>query len=411
MSTVATRRFGAASLRTLVHGLASALDREWVSSPAGRYPVVSGELWSARQRRGHSLHEVSYRACFKAELPRYFITRLSSPGEIVLDPFAGRGTTVLEANLLGRAGIANDVNPLAQRLLAPRTRPPTLEEVRDRLRRNPLDANRKRTADPRLRPFYHRDTLHEMLNLRDYLAEHRDPIDAFIEVTAVTRLWGHSAGFFSVYSLPPNQAPSAAAQRRINARLGQRPGYRAIAPRILAKARTLLRDVTPAQRDRLGMASARNRYTCDDSRALHALGDASVDLVITSPPFLDQADYLADNWLKMWFLGIDDGDLAGRLVRTPDLAAWEDFMHATLRELHRVLKPGRACVVEVGEVARRGVRIDLDRRIAERAAQAGFEVVGVLINAQRCTKTAHIFRVTNNERGTNTNRMVVLRKP
>src|SRR5262249_22627112 len=183
----------------------------------------------------------------------------------------------------------------------------------------PLDAPRRGRPDGRLLPFYHRDTLREILNLRDYLATHRDPIDAFIEVTAVTRLWGHSGGFFSVYSLPPNQAPSAAAQRRINARRAQRPAYRPIAPRILAKARSLLRDVTAAQRTALVATSAANRYACDDSRALRSLGDASVDLIVTSPPFLDQADYLADNWLKMWFLGIDRDDLAGRLVHTPDL--------------------------------------------------------------------------------------------
>lgn len=58
----------------------------------GGIPYHVNEYWTARQRQSHALHEVSYRACFKAELPRFFIGRLTEPGEVVYDPFMGRGT-------------------------------------------------------------------------------------------------------------------------------------------------------------------------------------------------------------------------------------------------------------------------------------------------------------------------------
>ena len=61
------------------------------------------EFWTSRQRAAHSLHEVSYRACFKPQLPRFFIDRFTAPGDLVYDPFMGRGTTVIEAALAGRA--------------------------------------------------------------------------------------------------------------------------------------------------------------------------------------------------------------------------------------------------------------------------------------------------------------------
>src|SRR6188768_3788849 len=48
------------------------------------------EFWTSRQRAAHSLHEVSYRACFKPQLPRFFIERLTKPGDLVYDPFMGR---------------------------------------------------------------------------------------------------------------------------------------------------------------------------------------------------------------------------------------------------------------------------------------------------------------------------------
>src|SRR3989344_6709256 len=71
------------------------------------------EFWTSKQRQGCSLHEISYRACFKPELPRFFVQLLTNKGDVVYDPFAGRGTTVIEAGLMGRRVIANDINPLS----------------------------------------------------------------------------------------------------------------------------------------------------------------------------------------------------------------------------------------------------------------------------------------------------------
>src|SRR5262245_59940090 len=84
--------------------------------PDGRtaeVPAYVNEFWTAKQRQASSLHEVSYRACFKPQLPRFFIERLTRPGEVVYDPFMDRGTTPLEAALLGRVPVGNDANPLS----------------------------------------------------------------------------------------------------------------------------------------------------------------------------------------------------------------------------------------------------------------------------------------------------------
>src|SRR5437868_7046702 len=96
-------------------------------------PTFINEFWTARQRQASSLHEVSYRACFKPQLPRFFIQRLTEPGEMVYDPFMGRGTTLLEAALLQRIPIGCDVNPLSAILLRPRLEPPSYQTMADRL--------------------------------------------------------------------------------------------------------------------------------------------------------------------------------------------------------------------------------------------------------------------------------------
>src|SRR5438093_12847862 len=96
-------------------------------------PVFINEFWTSKQRAASSLHEISYRACFKPQLPRFFMERLTEPNGLVHDPFLGRGTTMIEAALLGRRVVGCDINPLSSILTAPRLRPPTVREVRDRL--------------------------------------------------------------------------------------------------------------------------------------------------------------------------------------------------------------------------------------------------------------------------------------
>src|SRR5688572_21144359 len=127
-------------------------------------PVFVNEFWTSRQRAAHSLHEVSYRACFKPQLPRFFIERLTRPGDTVYDPFMGRGTTVLEAALLGRIPVGCDVNPLSRVLVEPRLRPPTLAAVEARLAT--VEWHQTGTLPEDLLTFYHPETLGEICALK-----------------------------------------------------------------------------------------------------------------------------------------------------------------------------------------------------------------------------------------------------
>ncbi|MEA3408949.1 MAG: DNA methyltransferase, partial [Candidatus Eisenbacteria bacterium] len=106
-----------------------------VNGPSGRVSVdtFTNEFWTSKQRAANRLHEVSYRACFKPQLPRFFIDRLTSAGDVVYDPFMGRGTTLLEAALAGRAPAGCDINPLSEIIVRPRLEPPELREVEARL--------------------------------------------------------------------------------------------------------------------------------------------------------------------------------------------------------------------------------------------------------------------------------------
>jgi hypothetical protein len=373
-------------------------------------PAFINEFWTAGQRKASSIHEISYRACFKPQLPGFFINMLTKKGDIVCDPFSGRGTTVIEAGLQGREVIANDANPVSKIITQPRLFPPTVKAVEKRLSAIPCDA-KKRTLD--LSMFYHPETEREISSLREYLLQRRDrgkedTVDRWIAMVATNRLTGHSTGFFSIYTLPPNQAVSQQSQKRINRRRKQVPEYRDTRRLIIKKTKSLLRTLTRSQVNNLNRAGKTALFLTGDARKTPEIPDDTVNLVVTSPPFLDIVQYRNDNWLRCWFNGLDSDTFGKTITMARSVKEWAGVMGGVFRELYRTGAPGGWVAFEVGEV-RKGT-ILLEEQVVPLGIAAGFACEGIMINTQAFTKTSHIWGVDNMGCGTNTNRIVLFKK-
>lgn len=366
-------------------------------------PYFINEYWTAGQRQAHSLHEISYRACFKAQLPEFFISRLTKAGDVVFDPFMGRGTAIIQAALMGRQAYGNDINPLSVLLSRPRLRPITINEIRLALQTVDWTAGKIDRDD--LLAFYHPSTLQKLESLRLWIDERAprsnanpDPAADWIRMVAINRLSGHSPGFFSGRSMPPNQAVSIKAQLKINEKLGQSPPERDVTAVILKKSQSLLKD---------GHTKAGVETSLHTGAAWHIpnIANDAVDLVVTSPPFLDIVQYAADNWLRCWFAGISTDEVAIDMHKTE--AAWTEMVRKVLVELARITRSGGYIAFEVGEV--RGGKVLLEKLVWTAAEGLPLERLGVIVNDQEFTKTANCWGVSNNTAGTNTNRIVVLR--
>jgi hypothetical protein len=371
----------------------------------------TSEFWTSRQRQASSIHEVSYRACFKPQLPRFFINSLTKPGDLVYDPFSGRGTTVIEAGLCRRNVVANDANPLSRVMTEPRFFPPDPAVVGKRLAAIPMKYG---AADIDLSMFFHPDTEREIVSLKEYLVYRNDQarmdqIDRWIAMVATNRLTGHSKGFFSVYTLPPNQAVSPQSQQRINKKRDQVPEYRDTHQIILKKTKSLLRSLSAADVSSLARAGKSALFLNGDARTTPQIQDNTVQLTVTSPPFLDIVQYREDNWLRCWFNNLDGGAVGKGITMARTVGDWCSVMGRVFVELCRITRPGGYVAFEVGEVRRRTIR--LEEQVIPLGKAAGFTCEGVLINQQSFTKTSNIWGIDNNACGTNTNRIVVFRKP
>lgn len=383
-----------------------------------RIPVYTGEFWTAKQRQMHPIHyTISYRASFKPELPNYFMKRfLKESGKTVLDPFGGRGTTTLQANLLGNYAIHNDRNPVSLYLIQARQNIPELHFLKKCIDELPIQTGSKpikKSYDKRLLPFFHTRTLSEIYQLRELILADPDMNNKalhYIGLIALSRLHGHSDGFLSVYSFPQISIMPQA-QARNNKNRGIKPEYRSIQERIWKKAKSDLSRPLP---DYYHNVSMKNCYYKEDARNLVSVKSSSVDLIITSPPFLNKVNYFEDNWMRAWFLALEKSFQKEDLTNTSSLDEWKNFMKDVILEMGRVLKPGGISVIEVGEIVIKRQMIHLEDEMLDclPVEVPGGQLVAreILINSQSFTKLANCWDIKNNKKGTNTNRCLVLEK-
>ena len=365
--------------------------------------------WKAQQRLwGHPFHPMcSYLASFPAALAHAFIARYSRPGDVVLDPFAGRGTVPLQAGAEGRIGVGNDLNPFAHLLTASKVQPATPAEARTRLARLrlswPAVAPRWLAlaaavqADPasggpepvpaEVALAFHETTFGQLLYLRDAL-DLDDHVDRFLAAAITGILHGKSASYLS--ELMPNTFSMAPRYvRDFAARTGFHSAERNVFTCLGAKLDRLYRAPLPASPGIALLGDARDA----GARAVAALRARGMPdrarLVVTSPPYLRVVKYGYYNWLRTWFLGFDAQAIDDALDDAHHRAPYLVFLRDVLHGLRPALTDDAVVVMVVGDVATdRGRRIHngiglAEQVWAEAAALEGYRLAGVALDEVR----------------------------
>jgi hypothetical protein len=305
--------------------------------------------------------------------PEAFVRRnvlaWSQRGDIVLDPFSGRGTTVFESLLNGRRSLGCDTNPVAVCLSKAKADAPTQDEVLERLevlewRCEGFASNARETADEFFKLCFHEKTLRQLLFLKDKLDWRSARVDCFISALALGCLHGESHRTELCFS---NRMPRT---------ISTKPAYsvrwwrakQCLAPErdVFAILRTCtnyrFQSARPYLKGRVVEGDVRRAATL-----LRPYRDR-VKLVITSPPYLDITDYHEDQWLRLWFLGgaLKPKSGQGRDDRHRRIEAYWQFLREAWNGIVPLLQSSAQIVIRIGgtrlgeEALRRGLHESLN---------------------------------------------------
>ena len=371
----------------------------------------------------HAWHP--FPAKFPPQLPEFLIERLSSPGDIILDPMLGSGTTLVEAVRLGRRAVGCDIDPLARMISVAKLTPIDPSEAlqtgldissaaendcgKQDLKLQKAFESRfdKKTADFIHYWFLPKHQL-ELLSLLQRIEElPPGGLREFLKVVFSSTIIAKSGGVSLARDL---------AHTRPHKDKEKTPGST-----FVEFIKRLERSVAAISKDPLhGIAPtvATDGFTSTEAVEVHTataantgLQSESIDLIVTSPPYANNAiDYMrAHKFSLVWFgwkisdlskiraqyLGHDAlseteynnlpnqcertiASLAERDGRKADtLRRYFGEMAAVISEMHRVLKQGKPAVIVVGTSTLRGMDVQTHRGLASIGESYGFNLAAI----------------------------------
>jgi hypothetical protein len=356
----------------------------------------------------HSL--CSYFAMFPPHIPRVFIEWLTKPGDVVYDPFSGRGTAPLEACRLGRVGHGSDANPLAYVLTGAKVDPPTVTDIADRLGILQKTMPRKRWEAPDdIEMLYGRKVLGQLCWLRTQL-DVKERTDRFIMATILGMLHanykpGSPARGFSI-SMPNTFSMSPAYVRQYIADHQLKPPNVDVFDMVRRKVERMAIPGANAARGAAWTADARNPTRSFKKRAR---------LVFTSPPYLSVVNYGKYNWIRLWMLDHQPRDVDKDLVATGSLDKYLGFIDEVLSGVRDVIDARGYLCLMIGDVANksRTSALNLAEAVWKYCAEpSGWRRLGVVTDhLPQQHKVSRIWGHEKKGRATKVDRILILAPP
>lgn len=354
------------------------------------------------------MHFLSSRICsFPPSIPTYFINKFTKPGDVVFDPWCGKGTVPFEALRNERIGIGNDVAPEAFVMTHAKVRPISIESLQSYLLKikkmmvKTKPPQQLTELDKKAFVFYSKKTFDQIRSLREVLLYENSTKALFTKGVILGILHGSSETTLSLrcshsYSMSPNYVKKYTKQH------GLRKPSKNVLECIFNRGKFLLSEPLPKLK---GLALK------NDSRKIK-LESNSVDMILTSPPYFDVQTYAWANWLRLWFLGYDHRKVREKLIQTGSQELYRQFMRDSIRELYRVLKPRGKCFIVAGDVklSKRPdkLKINTARFLLPLCRESGFKIDKIIVD--KIPPTRRVMTYIPEDSGISTERILCLRK-
>lgn len=310
-----------------------------------------------KQHWGNWLHSLSpYQGRMTPSLAHWLVKIFSKKGDVILDPFMGVGTIPLEADFLQRNAIGIDLNIYGYII------------TKGKFERKPIDYYLNYLKDIRnvntsgidisnvsdwIKAYFHPETLKEIVFLNDKL---RDENEYFLLGCLMGILHGNRPGYLSVWTgciIPMTPRPVSHPKYQPDK---DKPEYRAVIPRLAAKIMRMYSTGFPLKKNA--------KIMLGDARHLE-IEENSIDVVICSPPYYNTLDYVGQNRVRLYFLGLNkekQDELKQKLIQ--DNRSYLEDMIKVGQELKRVLKDNSLIVFVLGDVHRSSYSLNTAREVS-----------------------------------------------
>jgi len=387
------------------------------------------DSWRKNPRNwGHPMHSMASRSgSFPPALADYFINNFSKVGDLILDPYSGKGTAPYQACLLDRIGIGVDVTPEAYMLTGAKVHTVKHDEAIDYLKSIKFGISKTniKDVDPNVKIFFSTKTLAQILVIKERLLEDLEFEPGKINYEegnvshyAKTKKAQLAQYWFGILVGILHGSSTSSLSLPCSHSFSMAPSY----TKKYAKEHNLKkpdRNVKQCMIEKsyylqsAGIARVSGKAYLGKAQELPKSWEEKFDLIITSPPYFTAQSYAWDNWLREWLLGFDFKDVRKQTTQTASYEKYSFAMFEFLKEAHRVLKPGKRAFVIVGDVNKKSgeekIIIRTSNVITTEAKKAGFEVDLIINDDIPPTKRYNSSFLSTNQ-GLQIDRIVCLRK-
>ena len=292
-------------------------------------------------------------------MANYFIEYFTDRGDLVFDPFSGRGTTILESRMLGRESLGSDLNPIALALSKAKSRYLKKEDVINRI--DDLESYydyalffpEAEGQPDEIHLIFHSRTIAELCFLKSELLNSANEIDQFIIGAILGIMHGGvrkdgTSGYLSI-SMPNTFSMSPDYVRRFVQTKELSREYRNVFNILKEKVeRVFKKHKSPKIQSDIFECDAKKLTLSEE--VLKYKG--KVDLLLTSPPYLGIVNYAKQNWIRSWFLDSDPIEISEKLDDDLNINQWVKFSKETAFQFKKMMKPDGVAVFVIGDVAR-----------------------------------------------------------